>query len=74
MAVPPRWQSPETNLIVGLSASIALLVSIILFSVGGVFSIYVLSGKKIQLCRLTAIDILPPLDLFAAYPSPLHDQ
>src|SRR5215831_3780196 len=45
-----------------------------LHSPRGVFSIGILSGKKSQTCLLTALDIPPPLDLFAAYPSPFHDR
>jgi hypothetical protein len=45
-----------------------------LHSLRGVFSIGILSGKKIQTCLLTEIDIPPLLYPFAAYPSPLHDQ
>src|SRR6266852_9475862 len=39
-----------------------------------VFSSGILSGKKSQTCRLTAMAIPPPLSPFAAYPSPLHGQ
>src|SRR5437870_3061991 len=40
----------------------------------GVCSIGILSGKKMHTCLLTAMDIPPPLDPCAAYPSPLHDR
>src|SRR5882672_7222835 len=40
----------------------------------GVCSRGILSGRKSQTCLLTAPDIPPPLYLFAAYPSPLHDR
>src|SRR4029450_2760287 len=40
----------------------------------GVCSLSILSGKKSHTCLVTTMDLPPPLDPCAAYPSPVHDR